>query len=79
MSKTIKCSLCGAYLGEIRDAKLAKEMAFLCKKCNSKILHKENSNTDEELDSFIKDSCKKELDDNYILHQLQNIMSGKGR
>ena len=77
MSKTIKCSICGAYLGEIRDAKLAKEIAFLCKKCNN-IIHKGSSNTDEDLNSFIKDSCKKELNDNYILHQLQNIMSGKG-
>jgi hypothetical protein len=34
--KVIFCSLCKKYLGEIRDAKLRKGIAFLCDECETK-------------------------------------------
>lgn len=35
MARKIFCSECKTYLGEIRDAKLKKDMAHLCAKCES--------------------------------------------
>lgn len=35
MSRKIYCSECKTFLGEIRDAKLKKNMACLCSKCES--------------------------------------------
>jgi len=37
MSKEIKCSICKAYLGEIREARLRKDTMYICKKCYNKI------------------------------------------
>lgn len=35
-SKKIHCAGCNAYLGVIRDAKLRKDVKFLCKNCETK-------------------------------------------
>ena len=34
--RKIYCKPCGKYLGTIRDAKLHKEIVFLCKDCDIK-------------------------------------------
>jgi hypothetical protein len=34
--KVIFCGICKKYLGEIRDAKLRKGIAFLCAECETK-------------------------------------------
>lgn len=31
--RTIHCHVCGKYLGEIRDAKVMKGIAYLCPTC----------------------------------------------
>ena len=31
----IRCKKCKRYLGEIRDARLHKDIVYLCKKCNT--------------------------------------------
>lgn len=36
MSKEISCSGCDRYLGVIRDAKLMKDISFLCRECEIK-------------------------------------------
>jgi hypothetical protein len=36
MSREINCKLCGCKVGEIRDAKLAKGIVYLCKVCDEK-------------------------------------------
>ena len=33
MARNIYCCKCGAYLGEIRDAKLAKGIEYVCRGC----------------------------------------------
>lgn len=33
MARNIYCRQCGAYLGEIRDAKLAKGIEYVCRVC----------------------------------------------
>lgn len=33
MARTIHCNGCGAYLGEIRDARLRKDMVCYCQLC----------------------------------------------
>lgn len=35
MSKKLFCESCRKYLGEIRDAKLHKDIKYLCKSCNT--------------------------------------------
>ena len=38
MSREIHCVKCGKYLGEIRDAKLRKNIHFICDDCNTRRL-----------------------------------------
>lgn len=35
MSIQVKCKKCSVFLGEIRDAKLHKDIIYLCKNCNT--------------------------------------------
>jgi len=34
MPREINCYKCQAYLGEIKDAKLRKDILFICRKCS---------------------------------------------
>ena len=45
MLREINCYKCQAYLGEIRDAKLRKDILFVCGKCVRPKLNKENDET----------------------------------
>lgn len=39
--RKIFCVKCNKYLGEIRDARLLKEIKFLCPKCDTKRMSSE--------------------------------------
>ena len=45
MLREINCYKCQAYLGEIRNAKLRKDILFVCGKCVRPKLNKENDET----------------------------------
>ena len=49
--KEIRCCACMKYLGVIRDAKLHKDIDFICKECK-------NKDTDSEDEYFLKELNK---------------------
>jgi hypothetical protein len=52
MSRQIYCIKCKKYLGEIRDAKLHKEINYICKKCLE---------NEERFERFAKDDLKNQI------------------
>ena len=55
--RSIRCHRCDCYLGEIRDAKLKRGMAFICTECASaikKVKPNSQSSPDSTLDGLKK-------------------------
>ena len=53
MSRKIYCNKCKVYLGEIRDAKLRKDVCFSCYSCVSKNKNSHTTNKNE-MPDFMK-------------------------
>jgi len=52
--KEIRCCVCQKYLGVIRDAKLHKDIDFICKECKNKYIN----TTDSKDEYFLKELNK---------------------
>jgi len=52
--KEIRCCVCMKYLGVIRDAKLHKDIDFICKECKNKYINTTDSEDEYFLDELVK-------------------------
>jgi hypothetical protein len=53
MSRIIHCNFCCAYLGEIKEARLHKDIRYICGNCGDKKKQKESGSFD-----FLKELLK---------------------
>jgi RNase P subunit RPR2 len=54
MARHVYCSKCNVYLGEIRDARLRKDIVMLCGKCNAKMKAQESVGNYGDVPDFLK-------------------------
>ena len=63
MSRNIKCCKCNTNMGEIRDARLRKDIVFMCQPCNQLMIKKINevkrTGTDNPFSGLFDDILKK--------------------
>lgn len=63
MSKNIHCAGCQLFLGTIEEAKIRKNISFLCRSCETKrvaleLKHQNKTSSSSEVEDFLKTIMK---------------------